>query len=88
MTYLNSQNKKHSSRGTSKPRKLVPPPSFEPTLDRKSPKPASKFGLKKKIIAIAIAFNIGLVNNYKAIAETVEVSGGGTCQGDITPPRS
>ncbi|MEM8831158.1 MAG: hypothetical protein AAGE96_17635, partial [Cyanobacteria bacterium P01_G01_bin.19] len=38
----------------------------------------------KLIITIAVALNIGLVNNNKALANTVEVSGGGECQGDIT----
>ena len=40
--------------------------------------------LKKLGITVFAIFSIGLIGNPKTIAETVEVSGGGKCEGDIT----
>ena len=44
-----------------------------------------KFDLLKKLgITVLVAFSIGLIGNLKVLSETVEVSGGGICEGDIT----
>ena len=40
--------------------------------------------LKNLGITIFVISSAGLVSNFQAVAETVEVSGGGKCEGDIT----